>query len=145
MVNLDTIIKQLRQEEGEKLSAYKDHLGYLTIGIGVLIDARKGGAITQEESAYLLKNRLDKIITRLSDFPFWPYLNDARQAVLIQMAYQMGIDGLLKFKGTLKAVSDGNYLAASQRMLDSLWATQTPARAKRLAEQMKTGEWVFKE
>lgn len=145
MDKLAQLVKQLRQEEGEKLSAYKDHLGYWTIGIGVLIDERKGGKITLEESEYLLKNRIKLVVDSLAKLPYWANLNEARQAVLIQMAYQMGIAGLMKFTGTLKAVHDGDYDKASQRMLRSLWATQTPERAGRLAEQMRTGEWVFKD
>ncbi|MEG2578858.1 MAG: hypothetical protein RSA54_14135, partial [Glutamicibacter sp.] len=54
------LTKQLRRDEGEVLSAYTDHLGYLTIGVGRMIDKRKGGGITAEESAYLLSNDIDK-------------------------------------------------------------------------------------
>jgi lysozyme len=57
------------------------------------------------------------------------------------MAFQLGVDGLLAFKNTLKEVQDGNYFKASEMMLLSKWATQTPERAKRLAKQMETGEW----
>ena len=52
----DNITRLLRGDEGEVLTAYPDHLGYLTIGVGRLIDKRKGGGITPEESAYLLAN-----------------------------------------------------------------------------------------
>jgi lysozyme len=68
-------------------------------------------------------------------------LNDARQAVLIGMAFQMGLKGLLQFKRTLGSIEDGQFSEAAAEMLDSAWAKQTPARAMRLATQMETGEW----
>ena len=141
----DDLIRSLRGEEGEVLTEYKDHLGYSTIGIGRLIDKRRGGGITAEESAYLLNNDIDKVIVQLDKrLSWWTSLDDARKGVLVNMAFQMGIDGLLGFKNTLKMIQSGDYLAASKGMLNSLWAKQTPARAKRMSEQMRTGVWQFK-
>ena len=139
------LTKQLITEEGEILHAYDDHLNFLTIGVGRLIDMRKGGGITQEESRYLLANDIKKRVADVEKaLPFYAELNDARQAVLIGMAFQMGVDGLLKFKTTLALIKAGNYADAGEQMLKSLWAKQTPFRAERMANQMATGEWVFK-
>lgn len=139
------LIRQLRDEEGEVLSAYSDHLGFLTIGVGRLIDKRKGGGITSEESAYLLGNDIAKINAQLdARIPWWRKLDEARQAVLQGMAFQMGIDGLLGFKNTLKMIEAGDYDGAGKGMLNSLWAKQTPGRAKRMSDQMKTGVWQWK-
>lgn len=139
------LIRQLRDEEGEVLSAYQDHLGYWTIGVGRLIDKRKGGGITAEESAYLLGNDIAKVNAQLdAKLPWWRKLDEARQAVLQGMAFQMGIDGLLGFKNTLKMVEAGDYDGAGKGMLNSLWAKQTPGRAKRMSDQMKTGVWQWK-
>lgn len=139
------LIRQLRDEEGEVLSAYQDHLGYWTIGVGRLIDKRKGGGITAEESAYLLGNDIAKVNAQLdSKIPWWRKLDEARQAVIQGMAFQMGIDGLLGFKNTLKMIEAGDYEGAGKGMLNSLWAKQTPGRARRMADQMKTGVWQWK-
>ena len=141
----DNIIRSLRGEEGEVLHEYKDHLGYSTIGVGRLIDKRKGGGITAEEAAYLLGNDVDKVVTQLnSRLPWWTKLDDARQGVLVNMAFQMGVDGLLGFKNTLKMIEAGQYESAARGMLQSKWAQQTPSRAKRMAEQMRTGVWQYK-
>ena len=135
----------LRAEEGEVLSAYKDHLGYLTIGVGRLIDSKKGGGITAEESAYLLNNDIQKRLTQLDQkLPWFKSLDDARRGVLLSMSFQMGVDGLLGFKNTLEMIRTGRYVDASKGMLNTLWAKQTPERAKRHAEQMRTGQWVIK-
>lgn len=141
----ENIIRSLRGEEGEVLSEYKDHLGYSTIGVGRLIDARKGGGITKEESAYLLGNDIDKVTKQLdASLPWWTKLDEARRGVLVNMAFQMGINGLLGFKNTLAMIQAGNYEGAAKGMLQSKWAQQTPSRAKRMAEQMRTGVWQYK-
>lgn len=140
------LIKQLRDEEGEVLHVYNDSMGFATIGVGRLIDKRKGGGITAEESAYLLGNDIAKVNAQLdAKIPWWRKLDEARQAVIQGMAFQMGIDGLLGFKNTLKMIESGDYEGAGKGMLNSLWAKQTPARAKRMSEQMRTGEWQWKQ
>lgn len=139
------LIKQLRDEEGEVLSAYQDHLGFWTIGVGHLIDKRKGGAISPYISSLLLESDIaDKASDLDKSLPWWRDLDEVRQAVLLGMAFQMGINGLLGFKNTLAMVKSGNYAGAANGMLNSLWAKQTPARAKRMSEQMRTGEWQWK-
>lgn len=142
----ENIIRSLRGEEGEVLSEYKDHLGYSTIGVGRLIDKRKGGGITTEEAAYLLGNDVDKVTAQLNKrLPWWTKLDEARQGVLVNMAFQMGVDGLLGFKNTLNMIKAGQYESAARGMLQSKWAQQTPSRAKRMAEQMRTGVWQYKQ
>jgi lysozyme len=59
------------------------------------------------------------------------------------MAFQLGTDGLLGFKNTLALIRDGKYAEAADAMLFSKWAQQTPARAKRMSEQMRSGQWQF--
>lgn len=138
----DRIIAQLRRDEGEILHAYQDHLGYWTIGVGRLIDHRQGGGITFEESAYLLGNDIDRKTYELNQrLPWWRELDEARQGVLLNMAFQMGVDSLLDFTTTLRHVREGRYTEAAGSMLKSLWAKQTPGRAQRMAKQMETGEW----
>ena len=138
----DKLTELLRKEEGEVLSAYQDHLGYWTIGVGRLIDKRKGGGITAEESAYLLSNDIDKKMSEVyKALPWIEQLDDARKAILISMAFQMGLTGLQGFKNTLAMVQAGKYKEAAVGLLNSKWAQQTPNRAKRHAEQMRTGEW----
>lgn len=136
------ITEQLKRDEGCKLHAYRDHLDMLTIGIGRMIDLRKGGGISQEEAEYLLANDIKRRVRDLSlSLPWFAELDDARQGVLINMAFQMGTGGLLKFKKALEFVRRAQYVAAANEMLNSTWAEQTPARAERLAKQMMTGIW----
>src|SRR5690606_761789 len=100
----------LRGDEGEVLHAYTDHLGYLTIGVGRLIDKRKGGGISRDESAYLLANDIKEKSAELDRrLSWWKRLDDARRGVLLSMAFQMGVDGLLTFKNTLAMIERGDY------------------------------------
>ena len=140
---IEQLTAQLRRDEGIKETAYQDHLGFLTIGVGRLIDSRKPGAgLRPDEIDYLLRNdSQDRVYALKNALPWFDRLNDARRGVLVNMAFQLGTAGLLGFKSTLALVAAGKYSEASEQMLKSKWATQTPYRAKRLAEQMQTGEW----
>jgi len=133
---------QLRRDEDEVLHAYPDHLGFLTIGVGRLIDKRKGGGITPEESAYLLNNDIDKRQAELlRRAPWMANLDPVRFGALLNMAFQLGVDGLLGFTNTLALIHAGDYPGAAAGMLNSKWAGQTPARAERLSKQILTGVW----
>jgi len=135
---------QIKEDEGCVLYAYDDHLGYSTIGYGRLIDRRKGGGISQEEALYLLKNDVSSKLESLKKSIDWlDQLDDARKAVLLNMSFQLGIAGLMKFKNTLAYIEAGDYENAAAGMLNSKWASQTPNRVQRLAEQMRTGQWVY--
>ena len=136
--------RMLVREEGEVLHAYPDHLGYLTIGVGILIDKRKGGGITREESRYLLRNRVRTLVEYAeSTYPWFSRLDPARQAVVIGMMFQLGASGFYAFRATRAAIERGDYEQAATQMLSSLWAKQTPARAHRMAHIMRTGEWTY--
>jgi lysozyme len=136
------IIQQLKNEEGVIPHAYQDSLGFWTIGVGRLIDQRKGGQLYPDEIEYLLANDVKRKTDGLiASLPWFHLLDERRQAVLIQMAFQMGLKGLLAFSTTLSHVRVGRYDEAAVAMLESVWAKQTPERAKRLSKQMETGEW----
>jgi len=138
-----TLIEQLRREEGSVRHAYKDSLGLWTIGVGRLIDESRGGGLSQDEIDYLLANDIKAKTTEvLAALPWVSRLSEQRQAVIIGMAFQMGTKGLLAFKHTLGSIEDGQYAEAAKGMLDSGWAKQTPARARRLAQQMETDTWA---
>jgi len=139
------LIRQLRGDEGERACVYQDHLGFWTIGVGRLVDGRKPGAgLRPEEISFLLNNDIDDRIDALTRrLPWFQNLDDARKGVLLNMAFQLGIDGLLGFANTLRLVMEGKYENAASAMLESKWAQQTPQRAKRLSDQMRTGIWQF--
>ena len=131
----------LLREEGFRRSAYTDSLGFLTIGIGKLIDAKKGGGISMSEAFFLLRNEVGEKEAILRDaLPWFSALDEVRQCVLVSMAFQLGTTGLFGFHTTLRAVAERQFDAAAESMLRSRWATQTPARALRMANAMRTGD-----
>ena len=133
---------QLRRDEGERLSAYQDHLGFWTIGIGRMIDSRRGGGIDSDEATMLLRNDIARIrVELLQRLPWFVHLDSVRQGVLMNMTFQLGINGLMAFQQMLAKVQGNDYAAAADQMLQSKWATQTPERANRLAKQMRDGVW----
>jgi lysozyme len=140
------IIEQLDRDEGFRSEPYKDSLGFLTIGHGFLIEPGKGG-FSREESMLILNHRAGRIRAELDRRLAWfgslgmEPGGYERQGVLVNMAYNLGVAGLMKFGKTLAAVSLGEYDRASVLMLDSKWAKQVGARAKRLSKQMATGTW----
>jgi len=146
-------IEHLRAEEGVIPYAYQDHLGYWTIGVGRLIDQKKGGRLTDAEIDYLLRNDIAAKSAQLASDPdtaaAWAKVQDniVRKTALLSMGFQMGVGasgkddaGLSGFDTTLGMIADGNYEGAAKGMLQSLWAKQTPTRAKRVAEMMRTGK-----
>ena len=132
-------IEQIKQDEGLRLNPYECTSGKLTIGYGRNLE---DCGITEEEATIMLHNDLIQIIKQMQSWDWIETLNEERQSVLIQMVYQIGFAGVRKFKKMIHAMKSQDYHKASIEMLDSLWAKQTPQRAKRLAKQMKTGEWT---
>ena len=136
------ITKQLRRDEGVVEHAYQDHLGWWTIGVGRLIDKRKGGRLTDDEIDYLLANDIAEKERELeASVSFYKRLDEVRKGVLLNMAFNLGVQGLLGFRNTLKLIETGKYEEASKEMLKSKWARQVGDRAVRLSKQMLTGEW----
>jgi lysozyme len=139
------LVRQLRGDEETRACVYLDSEGYWTIATGRLVDARKKGAgLRPEEMTFLLNNDIDDRIDALTrNLPWFQNLDDARRGVLLNMAFQLGVEGLLGFEHTLPLIRDGKYENAAHAMLQSKWSQQTPARAQRLAEQMRTGLWQY--
>jgi lysozyme len=132
-----SIMEQLIMHEGLKLRPYKCSAGKLTIGIGRNLEDR---GITKEEAIYLAKNDIQGVEQALALNHWYATLDPIRQKVIIDMAFNMGINGLLKFKKMILAIERRDFVKAADEMLDSLWAEQVGVRAKRLAEMMRNGE-----
>lgn len=152
-MDMKLMIDELRRDEGERLKSYRDPLGLWTIGVGHLIDPthgadpapfgrdlRNGAMITAEESAELLScdiaSKMAELDRKLS---WWRELDEVRQRVVLNLAFNIGVSGLLTFKNTLAFIRQGDYAGAARNMLASKWATQVHDRANRLAQMMEHG------
>lgn len=129
----------LIRHEGFVPHAYQDSEGYWTIGIGHLIDKRKGGGITEEQARAILRDDLQYLEFHLDHYlPWWRHLSAVRRMVMQSMAFNLGINGLLGFKRFIAALKCGDYEMAALEMLQSKWAGQVGRRARELAHMMKS-------
>jgi lysozyme len=130
--------KRLIQDEGLRLEMYRDTVGVWTIGVGRAIGRR---GITEAEALYLLENDIVRVTAELTAaLPYFVRLSAPRQHVLINMAFNLGTKGLLRFRATLAHIAAGRYAEAAAAMLQSKWAHQVGARAQRLARTMSTNQ-----
>jgi len=134
----EQIAADLKRDEGWRASAYRDSEGYLTIGYGFLIDPDKNGQLPREIGDIWLNFNLDRLAASMrAAFPEWEQYPAGIQRALANMAYQMGISGLLGFRNTLRLIDERRYRDAAVEVLDSVWAHQTPNRARRVAGWIK--------
>jgi len=141
-MNRSRLTAQLRYDEGSVASVYKDSEGYYTIGVGRMVDARKGGKLSEDEIEYLLDNDIDRIQNyAIREFHWYNDLNDVRAEVCLNMIFNLGLTGFKNFKLMIKALERHDYEDASREMLDSKWSGQVGSRALRLSEAMRKGTW----
>jgi len=130
---------RLRLEEGEVLHAYQDSLGWWTIGVGHLIDGRKGGSIPPEVSDALLERDLARFEALLDGgIPWWRQLDDVRQQVVMDLTFNMGwapgvAGGFDDFTNTLAALRGARWADAAAGLRKSLWNWQVGLAAPNLS------------
>lgn len=128
----------IRRYEGFSKLPYKCPTGHLTIGYGHNLE----NGISEKVALFILQEDLSRAERAVKDaFPWWWKLDDARQFVLVDMAFNMGQAGLKGFKKMLAAIESGDFDKAAEEMLDSKYGRQVVHRARLNAEIMKTGEW----
>ncbi|MGF7441520.1 glycoside hydrolase family protein [Campylobacter concisus] len=138
-----TLIEKIKENEGFKERIYEDNLGKPTIGYGFLLAALtadelalNGGKVepmSKETADKILELKLEKLTPAV--FAMFDWLKEKPQnvqEVVIEMAYQLDVSKVKKFVTTMHHIRTGEYEAAYQSGMDSLWAKQTPNRAKKV-------------
>lgn len=156
MIDEFEAVQRLSLHEGIRLQPYRCPRGFLTIGVGrnlqtnplsreeIKILGRRdlSSGITRQEAFFLLRGDIRRTFENCrKGIPFFDSLDDERQYVLVDMAFNMGIGGLLKFQKMLAFIGVGNYRQAAAELLSSRYARQVPIRAERLAQTLKNGRW----
>jgi len=147
------LINLISDHEGVKLKVYDDAtgqelkagdilIGHPTIGIGRNI-AKDGLGISQEEAEFMLSNDIERVEEEIKNFPI-EHLNEVRTAVIIDMAFNMGIT---RFNPTMwpnffRAIVSELWDDSVKEMLDSNWARQTKRRSVKLSQMMLLGNWI---
>jgi len=147
-MNIELLRKELTIDEGCVNKIYLDHLGYPTFGIGHLIldtDPEHGQEVDTPVSEERIEECFEKdiqgVLTDLDrNIPWWKDLNEDHQRVMANMAFNLGINRLLKFKKFLSALEEKDFEKAAVEMMDSKWATQVGPRAVRLRDRVIKGE-----
>ncbi len=130
----ENLISTLKRHEGYRQLVYKCPAGKLTIGYGLNLE---DNGVTIEEAEYLMINNLIRKEDELKkSILYFDNLPDNAKDVLLNMAYQLGVPQLLRFRRMWAAISNNDWQTASTEMLDSRWAKQTPRRANELASIM---------
>ena len=127
----DKLLEHIKLEEGFRGEPYTDTEGYPTIGYGTKLP------LTKKESELLLKYRLNLVVGQIKSTFYDLKAPEEVWDILFHMGYQLGLNGLLKFKKMIKALYAYDYKTAGLEMRDSLWYNQTRNRAERLAKQME--------
>ena len=142
-----TLQAMLERDEGREYNAYPDPLTHgdpWTVGIGHCGPEVHEGLVWDDgmiDDAFQLDVAAATQACMDHFDPWFSALNEPRQAVLISMCFQMGVNRLLGFSNTLAAVRDQHFANAAENMRQSNWAHQTPKRALRMAYQMESGAW----
>ena len=143
MLNLLKLANQLILHEGMECFPYVDTVGKTTIGVGRNLTDR---GLSQAECRYLLANDIDISINELKrNFNWFAKLDDTRQAVLVDLHFNLGINRLKTFKKTLRLIEecmlgDDLWDKVAEELLDSKWATQVGQRAQTLARMLQLGD-----
>jgi lysozyme len=134
---IDEIADRLKVEEGWSPTVYQCSQNKWTLGWGRNVDST-GPGITKAEGEILLRNDIDRTIKELrAALPWFDELDMTRTAVLVEVAFQMGLTTLRKFKLMLAALERGDNAEAANQLLSSKYARQVPARAQRYAERLR--------
>lgn len=154
-MNLDGFTTMLVKHEGFRAFPYRDKRGFWTVGIGHLISRNVTISYSQacdlckpvpwsmararEDVAAILHGIQGKLDHAIG---WWRTLPEPRQWVLLDMAYNLGVAGLLEFRRMLAAAQIGDAETAITEMLDSDYARQVgPARTDDLARLWRLQPW----
>lgn len=154
MIDMNEKVQRLVMHEGCRLKPYYCTKGKQTIGVGrnlddnplteeekrVCGDWEKG--ITKNAAFYLLRHDIERVEKECKKkIAFYELLDDERQYALLDMAFNLGIAGVLKFKKMLMAMACGYFEDAAKECLNSKYAKEVGQRAKRIAETIRTGKF----
>ena len=129
------LIDSIKKHEGYVGIVYKDSLGIDTIGYGFAI---KDLELDEDICEIILERKITQLIDRINNkFSWYKYMPQEIKDIVTEMCYQLGVTGFSKFKKTIAYLQDKKWEEASVEMLDSLWAKQTPNRAKEMSNRVK--------
>jgi lysozyme len=132
------LLGQLLHVEGPKLARYFNRDGNLIIAEKPYLESIGLNAC---KPVTVLEADLHRVAREIEDLlPAVAALDPVRQRVVVHMAFNMGVTGLLAMIRFVAAVGFHFWETAAQEMLISQWAKEGKRRATALVEMMRTGE-----
>jgi len=128
----------IKRHEGYRAFLYFDTEGVLTGGYGHAF--QEGGILRRDIADLLFGMDYNQAVTDFLTLDI-PQLDPVRQAVLINMLYNLGRARFMQFRRMLAAIRTGDYAAAADEMIDSRWYHQVGSRARELEGMMRSGCW----
>lgn len=128
----------IQRHEGLKLKPYNCPDGKLTIGYGRNLEET---GLTMAEAYMLMRNDIGRIRSALSKLLWFTHLSPVRQDVVIDMVFNLGLYGFLKFEKTIASLKKGDYDTAAEEMKDSKWYKDVGNRAEELIQMMVTNHY----
>ena len=147
-MNKEILKEQIKRHEGEVLEIYEDSLGYLTLGVGHLIQKSDpeygqpaGTPVSQEVVDMYYSDDFDKHVDETihvceNNNIVFDALPENIQHVLVNMCFNLGANRLGKFRNMLYAVSTSNWQEMANQMEDSRWFGQVGRRSVELQEMV---------
>ena len=135
---IESVLDLIKLHEGYRQHPYRCPAGALSIGYGRNLDSV---GIDRDEAEHLMARDVSRALQELRMEPYWLDLSEVRQAVLIDMVYNLGWPRFSKFRKFRDALARGDYRAAADEMVDSHWYRQVGNRSKRLVGMMDSGQW----
>ena len=145
-----SLIENIKAHEGYRREIYKDSLGKPTVGYGFLVAALssdelklnggKAEPMSREVAEKILNLKVAKLQKRVLEC--LPWLSSKPQSIqdtILEMAYQLGIAGLLGFRHTLGCIEAGNYAQAARNLRASLLYRQTSRRVEDYIRGLRDG------
>lgn len=132
------LLEMLIRHEGMKLKPYTCPSGKLTIGVGRNLEDM---GISKDEALTLLENDVARLALELWPFDWYNRLSPVRQEVILNMAFNVGVTRLLKFKKMISCLKAEDFTGAASEMLSSQWSAQVGKRATELAEMMRSDSY----
>lgn len=156
MTDASRLMDSVIADEAYKPPPYKDSLGLWTFGIGRCLETNPltgaewkrlldngwlNASIAKAGAQWLATCELAAVAGILDRYTWFSQIGDVRQNAFIEMAFQLGVAKFARFTQMLAAANTGDWQGVHDQALASLWAKETPARAKMIATMLLTGQW----
>ncbi len=136
MIDLRLLTNELKRDEGFSGRVYKCTAGKLTIGYGHNVE---DNPIPEHIAGKLLEDDIVGCVAKCERWKWFHALSDTQQRAIVNMVFNIGFNGVCKFKRMIAAIENEDFDLAAKEMIDSRWYVQVGDRAKRIVSMMRFG------